>query len=234
MSKLPRRAGTNVATPAELSIPDLPSPVLSALDRGLAMPTPVIVESVAKMRREHPGDSPAQIAARLESRFLRAVTASGAAVGMTAAIPAAGTGTALAVVGGETALMISAAAVLALSLAEVYGIPLDNLEKRRTLALSIAVGDGAMHMVRGLLGKTGKSWTSFMAKDMSASSLKILNSALSKKLIVKAGTKQGMVTLGKLAPFGIGAVIGASGNRAIGRRLIKNSRTILGPPPPHW
>ena len=61
MSKLSRRASANVATPAELSIPDLPSPVLSALDRGLSLPTPVIVESVAKMRRANPGESPAQI-----------------------------------------------------------------------------------------------------------------------------------------------------------------------------
>ena len=223
-----------VEVPAELSIPDLPSPLLSALDRGLSVPTPVIVESVAKLRKAHPGESPAQIAERLERRFLRTVTASGAAVGMAAAIPAAGTGTAIAAVGGETALVLSAAAVLALSLAEVYDIPLNDMDKRRTLVLSIALGDGAMHLVRGLLGKTGRSWASFMALDMPASSLKVLNSTLTRKLLVKAGTKQGLVTIGKIAPFGIGAVIGASGNRAIGRRLIKNSRAILGPPPPRW
>lgn len=219
---------------AESTIPHLPSPLLSALDRGLAVPTPVIAESVAKLRRAHPNESPAQIAERLERRFLRTVTSSGAAVGMTAAIPAAGTGTAMVAVGGETALVLSAAAVLALSLAEVYGIPINDLEKRRTLVLSIAVGDGAMLLVRGLLGKTGKGWASFMSKDMSASSLKLLNSALMKKFLVKASTKQGLVTIGKIAPFGIGAVIGASGNRVIGKRLIRNSREILGPPPARW
>lgn len=217
-----------------MAIPSLPSPLLSALDRGLAVPSSVIAESVLKLRRAHPNESPAQIAGRLERRFLRTVTTSGAAVGMAAAIPAAGTGTAIAAVGGETALVLSAAAVLALSLAEVYGIPISDMEKRRTLVLSIAVGDGAMLLVRGLLGKTGKGWASFMSKDMSTASLKILNSALMKKFLIKAGTKQGLVTIGKIAPFGIGAVIGASGNRAIGHRLIRNSREILGPPPARW
>lgn len=234
MRKSSTRTDTTVTTPTDLSIPDLPSPLMSALDKGLAVPTPVIAESVAKLRRAHPEESPQQIIARLERRFLRTVTTSGAAVGMAAAVPAAGTGTAIAAVGGETLLVVSAAAVLALSLAEVYGIPINDMEKRRTLVLSIAIGDGATDLVRGLLGKTGKSWTSFMARDMSGASLKLLNSALTKKFLVKAGTKQGLVTIGKIAPFGIGAVIGASGNRAIGRRLIANSRVVLGPPPTRW
>lgn len=234
MPKLFRRTGKAAAEPSDLSIPDLPSPLMAALDRGLSVPTPVIAESVAKLRRAHPEESPTQIIDRLERRFLRTVTTSGAAVGMAAAIPAAGTGTAIAAVGGETALALSAAAVLALSLAEVYGIPLSDMEKRRTLVLSIAIGDGASDLLRGMAGKTGKSWASFMAKDVSVSSLKVLNSALTKKLLVKAGTKRGLVTIGKIAPFGIGAVIGASGNRAAGRRLITNSRAVLGPPPPRW
>ncbi len=234
MPKLFRRTSQDVAVPEESNIPNLPSPLLSALDRGLSVPTPVVVEAVAKLRGEHPNESPAQIVGRLERRFIRAVTASGAAVGMAAAIPAAGTGAALAAVGGETALVLSAAAVLALSLAEVYGIPLNDMDKRRTLVLSIAIGDSSLSLVRNLLGKSGKGWRSFMAADTSTSSLKILNSALTKKFLVKAGTKQGLVTIGKIAPFGIGAVIGASGNRALGRRLIKNSHEILGPPPPHW
>ena len=117
---------------------------------------------------------------------------------------------------------------------DLDGIPITDLEKRRTLVLSIAIGDGSLLLIRGILGKTGKGWSSFMAKDVSASSLKILNSALLKKFMLKAGTKHGLVTIGKIAPFGIGAVLGASGNRVIGRKLINNARTILGPPPPRW
>jgi hypothetical protein len=39
---------------------------------------------------------------------------------------------------------------------------------------------------------------------------------------------------GKLLPVGIGAIIGAIGNRMVGKKLVRNSRSAFGPAPERW
>ncbi|OOK78794.1 conserved membrane domain protein [Mycobacterium kansasii] len=39
---------------------------------------------------------------------------------------------------------------------------------------------------------------------------------------------------GKLLPAGIGAVIGAIGNRLVGKKLVRNARSAFGAPPARW
>ncbi|MDG3015341.1 hypothetical protein [Speluncibacter jeojiensis] len=210
-------------------------PLLAALDKGIAVPTPVIVGSVARIRRAHPDEPPALILARLEKRFLDTVTSSGAAVGAAAAIPAAGTGTALAAVGGETAFFMAAAALLTLSIAEVYGLPVEDVERRRTLVLAVALGDSGTMLVQRAMERFGNGWlTVLYPGQVPGTAVRVVNSALVRKFALKVGTKQGLVTLGKLAPMGIGAVVGAGGNRSLGHVLIRNARKAFGPPPANW
>lgn len=210
-------------------------PLLAALDKGIAVPTPVIVESVARIRRAHPDEPPALIIARLEQRFLGVVTSSGAAVGAAASIPAAGTGTALAAVGGETAFFTAAAALLTLSIAEVYGLPVEDIERRRTLVLAVALGDSGTMLVQRAVERFGGGWLSILHPgQVPGTAVRVVNSALVRKVALKVGTKQGLVTIGKLAPMGIGAVAGAGGNRALGHVLIRNARKAFGTPPAQW
>jgi hypothetical protein len=61
---------------------------------------------VRKLRENHPDESPARIRDRLDSRFLSAVTASGAAVGATAAVPGVGTIVAFGAIGAESLVFI--------------------------------------------------------------------------------------------------------------------------------
>jgi hypothetical protein len=48
---------------------------------------------------------------------------------------------------------------------------------------------------------------------------------------------QGTNVVGRLIPFGIGAVIGGGGNHLLGRQIVRASREGFGPPPaefPEW
>ncbi|ARG63617.1 hypothetical protein B1T45_22765, partial [Mycobacterium kansasii] len=46
--------------------------------------------------------------------------------------------------------------------------------------------------------------------------------------------KRGALMFGKLLPVGIGAVIGAIGNRLVGKKLVRNARSAFGAPPARW
>jgi hypothetical protein len=55
-----------------------------------------------------------------------------------------------------------------------------------------------------------------------------------KNFITKHGTKQGIIVLGRVVPFGIGAVIGGGANLVLAETAIRASRRALGPPPESW
>ena len=60
------------------------------IERSARIQGPAAQAYVARVRRAHPGASPAEIAAKLEKRYLATLTASGAAVGTVATFPGIG------------------------------------------------------------------------------------------------------------------------------------------------
>lgn len=59
-------------------------------------------------------------------------------------------------------------------------------------------------------------------------------SVLGKNFITKYGTKQGIIVLGRVAPFGIGAVIGGGANAALAALAVRAARRAFGPAPESW
>src|SRR5690606_30282245 len=96
---------------------------------------------VARVRRTNPEASPARVIRILEKQYLRAVAASGGAVGAAAALPAVGTGAAVALTSSEVATFFSASAAFTLAVAEVHGIPVEDTARRRTLLLATVLGE---------------------------------------------------------------------------------------------
>ncbi|OBK26309.1 hypothetical protein A5634_24985 [Mycobacterium asiaticum] len=191
---------------------------------------------VTRLRRAHPGASPAEIVTKLEKRFLSVVTASGAAVGAAATFPGIGTLAALSAAAGETAVFLEATALFVLGLASVYGIPLDHRERRRALVLSVLVGDNSKTAVAELIGggRTSGGWVSESVASLPLPAVSKLNTRMFKYFVKRFALKRGALIAGKLMPVGIGAIIGAIGNRMIGKKLVKNSRSAFGPAPSRW
>ena len=69
-----------------------PSPgVNKFLDHALRLQQPWVVKMLKQQRKQHPDETPAQLAKRARKMYLRSVTAGGGAVGATAAVPGIGT-----------------------------------------------------------------------------------------------------------------------------------------------
>ncbi|MBV8927924.1 MAG: hypothetical protein JO152_02200 [Mycobacteriaceae bacterium] len=226
------------AQPANVEeTPGLSARVLTQiLERSARVQGPAIDAYVQRLRRTHPDASPADIIAKLEKHYLAAVMASGAAVGSAAAFPGIGTLTAMSAVAGETVVFLEATAVFALALADVHAIPIDHRERRRTLVLSVLVGDESRHAVKDLLGRrrVGGAWLSDVAEELPLPMLSQLNNRLLKYFAKRYALRRSTLVLGKMLPAGVGAVVGGVGNRVMGKKIIANARNAFGPPPNRW
>lgn len=208
----------------------------SIVERSARIQGPAAAAYVERLRRADPHASPAAIATKLEKRYVAAVTACGAAVGSAAVLPGLGTVTALSAAAGETAVFLEATAFFALATAALHGVSAENRERRRALVLAVLVGDDSRHAVAELLGsgRTSGAWLSEGVASLPMSSLSQLNSRLLKRAVRRYTLKRSALLFGKLLPVGIGAVIGAVGNRLAGKKIARNARTAFGTPPARW
>lgn len=234
-----RRNGSMPKQPAERT-DDRPGTAARALsrviERGSRVQRPAVRAYLDRLRNADPGASPADIAARLEKRYLRAITLTGVAVGATAAFPGIGTLAAFAVVASETVLFLEATALFVLALAEIHNIPAEHREQRRALVLAVLAGDAGKRAVVDLIGpgRTGGAWLSESAATLPLPMMSELNSRLLRYFVKRYTLRRSALTIGKLLPVGLGAVIGAVGNRIMGKKIVSNAGDAFGPPPAHW
>jgi hypothetical protein len=208
----------------------------SIIERSSRIQGPLAASYVDRLRRANPEATPSVIVTKLEKRYVGAVTASGAAVGSAALVPGIGTLAAWSAAAGETAVFLEATAFYALAIAAVHGVPAENRELRRALVLSVLVGDDSKHAVADLLGPGRRSgaWLSEGAASLPMPALAQLNSRLLKRAIRRFALRRSALLFGKMLPIGIGAVIGAVGNRLVGKKIVRNSRKAFGAPPGRW
>lgn len=207
------------------------------LDRVLSVQRPIVLAHLRRLRAKHPHAHPAEVVTLLEKHYLTSVTLGGAGVGAAAAIPAVGTVAALAIAGGETAGFIEATALYAHAIAEIHGIVLTDRDRTHALILALMLGDEGATLLRQLTGQVaggavrtafwGEVVTKSLPRGVVAPAVDQLRSLFLKKL-AKTGTAS---VIGKAIPFGVGAVVGGTGNRLLGTRVVKSSRQAFGPAP---
>ncbi|MFB7980756.1 hypothetical protein [Streptomyces vinaceus] len=162
------------------------------------------------------------------------MTGTGAAVGGSAAAPGVGTAVALALSAGEALSSLELSALFALSIAEVHGVPIDEVERRRTIVMGILLGGSGSGTISKVAERTGQHWGRQVVAKVPVETLRRINGVLGKNFVTKYGTKQGIVVLGRVAPFGIGAVIGGGANAALAALAVRAGRRAFGPPPVSW
>ncbi|WP_460042150.1 hypothetical protein [Streptomyces sp. JCM 18897] len=69
---------------------------------------------------------------------------------------------------------------------------------------------------------------------MPTATLRQINKVLGRNFVTKYGTRQGIVVLGRVAPFGIGAVIGGGANAALASLAVRAGRRAFRPAPEQW
>lgn len=229
-------ASSSASARPQHSPPQHPA-VAKALDGVLTVQRPIVLAHLRRIRAKHPGASPAELIEMLEKHFLGTVMAGGAGVGVAAAVPAVGTAAAIALASAETVGFIEASALFAHAVAEVHGIVLVDRERTHALVLSLMLGEEGATLVRQLTAQAagglvrGAFWselvTSTLPKNVVSPALDQLRSMFLKKL-AKTGTAS---VIGKAIPYGIGAVIGGTGNRILGKRVVRAARLAFGPAP---
>lgn len=206
------------------------------IERSSRIQGPAASAYVERLRRANPEAVPAVIVSKLEKRYLAAVAASGAAVGSAALLPGIGTVAVLSAAAGETAVFLEATAFFALAIATVYGIPAENRERHRALVLAVLVGNDSKHAIAELIspGRTNGAWLSEGVASLPMPALSQLNSRLLKYAIRRYTLRRGALLVGKMLPIGIGAIVGAIGNRVVAKKIVRNARMAFGTPPARW
>ncbi|GAA0802129.1 hypothetical protein [Spirilliplanes yamanashiensis] len=208
--------------------------VLDVLHKAIDMQSPLVRKNIARARQRNPDATPAEVVRTLERMYVSALTGTGAAVGGAAAAPGIGTGVALALSAGEALSSLELSALFALSIAEVHGVPIDELERRRTIVLGIMLGGSGSATITKVAERTGQHWARQIVAKVPVATLKQINGVLGRHFITKYGAKQGIIVLGRVAPFGIGAVIGGGANAALAALAVRAGRRAFGPPPESW
>ncbi|WP_328862150.1 hypothetical protein [Streptomyces sp. NBC_00306] len=208
--------------------------VLAVLDKAIAAQSPLVRKNIARARQRNPEATPAEVLRTLERMYVSALTGTGAAVGGAAAAPGVGTGVALALSAGEALSSLELSALFALSVAEVHGVSIDEIERRRTIVMGVMLGGSGSATITKVAERTGQHWGRQVVAKVPVETLRQINKILGKNFVPKYGTKQGIIVLGRVAPFGIGAVIGGGANAALATLTVRAGRRAFGPPPTSW
>lgn len=219
-----------------------PTPAFhTAVLKTLDIQRPLVLMNLNRLRKKHPDETPAQLADRLTKRYLLSVTGGGAAVGGTAVVPGIGTVAALGLSAAATVGFLEASALYAQSIAELHGIATDDPERSQALVMAVMLGEDGRKMIKefanqgrgGLNSLTGPGPAAGAAAVFTGSAgvSEVLFQQLRRSFFRKIPVRQGAGFLGRLIPFGVGAVIGGVGNRAMGKAVVKSAQHLFGPAP---
>jgi hypothetical protein len=200
------------------------------VDKALSVQQSAVDAYIARVQRNRPDASPGEIVAALNKYFLSTVTTSGGAAGAASLAPGWGVPAALL----DLAAFTEASVLYVLALADVHGLRVDDLERRRTLVLGILTGDSGSRLVGAVAPRTGAHWARAIITRTPMRTINSVNNVLGRNVVTKYGTKQGIIVLGKQLPLGLGAVIGASGNAGMGYLVVRSAKRAFGPPPVSW
>lgn len=204
------------------------------LDRVLRLNREIVLAHVARMRRSRPDAPPAEVIKALEKQFAAAVAALGGGAGAAAAVPGVGTAGGLLINVAEVGSFFEAAALFTFAVAEVHGVHVEDLERRRTLLMSVLLGSQGTSVVEKVAARTGKYWGKGLATAIPMTAIQAANKVLGPRFVTRFGTTQGVLVLGRELPFGFGALIGAGGNVALAGLAIGGARRAFGPAPAEW
>lgn len=239
----------------------LPAPVLDALGKAMLKG----IDKAVTTRWDRALDKAAKAeGATVDARakwvtrsFVRELTSLGAATGATAAAPGLGTASAASVMVADMGWFALRTTDLIMTIGAVHGRTDASPEERRAWVLAIlAFGENAAKEFAELATELGIATAGARVtagrERMGAlvagaaggdvatiDALRKLNASLAVRVTERWGTRAGAESVGKLLPFGIGAVVGGSANwaltRAVGhqaRRFFSQYHLLVMPPPP--
>lgn len=203
----------------------------AALDQAVTLPSATVRAHVDSLRRRNPEASPEQVIGLLTREYSRVLQGAGGAVGAAAAFPGVGTGVSMILSGGDVATFFSASAAYALCVAEVHGVEDGDLDRRRALLLATVLGESGARSIEEVAGKSAAAWGTSLMTTMPKSTIRQVNRVLTRRFVKRQIAKQTSLMMGRIIPFGIGAVVGVAGGRALAKTVVHQATKAFGPPP---
>nr|WP_099092705.1 hypothetical protein [Corynebacterium crudilactis] len=210
--------------------------LIKALDKAVHMQTGAIEGYVSWLRKQHPDRSPAQLQVLIDKHFMRLATGTGAGVGLAAAVPGIGFVTGALAVGAESLVFLDAAAFYTMASAHLRGIDIRHPERRRGLILVVLLGTAGKAIVDAGVGDLSRKnrVPGVAISRFSIGHLMEINGQLLKFAVKEVNKRFRTAWIGKILPFGIGAVLGTMANRKIAKKTVGNAHDSLGPLPTHF
>ena len=205
--------------------------VMAAVDGAVSVSGNEVERFIQTAKLRRTGMTDAQLVRALERSYTALVATTGAAAGGLAAAPAVGLAGGAVAGLADAGAFTTATAVYVLAVASVHGIEVNDIDRRKALLLTVLSGPGGVSVVERTAGRAGAHWGRRLTQSVSVDVVRRVNRVLGRNFVTKYGTKQGVLVLGKVMPFGIGAVIGASGNAAMARLVVRTTRSAFGPLP---
>ena len=201
-----------------------------AVDAALTVQHPLAVDSVARLRRVHPEKSPEQLVSYLNRVYVGGVAVTGAGVAAIitgeAKAPAAFAG---------LLTFVEASVLYTLSVAEIHGLHIEDIERRNLLAACVLLGNGAATAsLEPLVRRTAPYWAKKIVQSVPMSAIDASNAVLGPRFVTKYGNVQGEFVLIAQATRAIRVGIGAATYALYGWAVVNATRAVLGPPPETW
>ena len=114
-----------------------PNDLQARIFKAISIQRPVVIDYLKSMRRARPDATPEELRALLEKRYVAAVTSASTGVGASAALPAVGIPTALALGVGDLLFFYETSALFVLATTELNGIQIHDAERARPLILGM-------------------------------------------------------------------------------------------------
>ena len=203
-----------------------------AIEAAVTVSSERVDQFVERTRRRNPKATDAELLRLLAREYTALVATTGGLAGGAAAAPGIGLPGAAAAAVADATFFSSASAVYILAVASVHGIEVTDIDRRRALMLMILAGPDGVAVVERVAGRAGPHLGRRIVGAIPLRGIQRINRLLGPNTVTKYGTKQGILVLGKVVPFGIGAAIGAVGNAGMSRLVVRNTKAAFGPLPP--
>lgn len=224
----------------------IPAPVLDAAGKALieGIDRAVVArwDRAKDVAASTPGNSPHAKAKALSSPIRNSMTAVGAAAGATAAAPGIGTSVAMGTLLAELGLVALRTTDMVMAIGAAYGHLDATPDERRSWVLAVlAFGDDAADEFATLVRDMGAQVTGNHAIEIAGDAvgggagqmatidaLRRINTTLVGHVLKKWGTRRGATAVGRLLPFGVGAVVGGGANFFMIREFAKQADRFFG------
>jgi hypothetical protein len=231
------------------AIERIPSPALDLVGKAVLQAVDAAVEQrwdrALRVAAEAEGHTVDERVKSISKRFRRELSAMGAASGAVAAAPGLGTGAAASALIADLGWFAMRATDLVMAIGAVNGYTDSTADERRAWVLSVlAFGEEAaeqfLNLIEGFDNGTGPGaivsadrvtgrLAGLAGGDVATlDALRRVNTSLATTVITKYGSRRSILAVGKLLPFGIGAVVGGSANYGLIRVVGSHANRFFG------